>query len=175
MSDKGEPKFVMPKDAKPAEVRQVYDDFAATYDEDIDPTSTYPALLSIVDTFMEVLGSSDKNIRIIDLGAGTGYAAVELKKHGFTNIDGLDLCEEMLKKAKEKDAYRKYICEAVTEKRLDIPTGAYDVALSVGAVTSGYIKAGLLSSPYVWMPWTTTSLAIQQNSNNLSTKGSGSK
>ncbi|XP_028402657.1 uncharacterized protein LOC114525479 [Dendronephthya gigantea] len=141
MSDKEERMLVMPKDAKPAEVRQLYDDFAATYDEEILPESTYPALLSVVDTFMEVLGNSDKNIRIIDLGAGTGLAAVELKKHGFANIDGLDLCEEMLKKAKEKDAYRKYICEAVTEKRLDIPTGAYDVALSVGAVTSGYIKA----------------------------------
>ena len=90
---------------------------------------------------MEILGDSDKNIRIIDLGAGTGYVATELKKHGFTNIDGLDLSPEMLNKAKEKDAYRNYICEAVTEKRLDIPTGAYDVVLSAGAVTSGYIKA----------------------------------
>ncbi len=89
---------------------------------------------------MEILGGGDKNIKIIDLGAGTGHAAVELKKHGFTNIDGLDLSPEMLKKAKEKDAYRNYICEAVTEKRLDIPTGTYDVVLSVGAVTSGYIK-----------------------------------
>ena len=90
---------------------------------------------------MEILGGSDKSIKIIDLGAGTGYAAVELKKHGFTNIDGLDLSPEMLQKAKEKDAYRNYICEAVTEKRLNIPTGTYDVVLSVGAVTSGYIKS----------------------------------
>jgi ubiquinone/menaquinone biosynthesis C-methylase UbiE len=87
---------------------------------------------------LEIFDGSDKNIKIIDLGAGTGYAAIELKKHGFTNIDGLDVSSEMLKK---KDAYRNYICEAVTEKRLDIPTGAYDVVLSVGAVTSGYIKS----------------------------------
>ena len=102
---------------------------------------TYPALNTLINTFLEILGGSDKTIRIIDLGAGTGNVAIELKKHGFTNIDGLDLSSEMLKKAKEKDAYRNYICEAITEKRLDIPTGAYDVVLSAGAVTSGYIKA----------------------------------
>ena len=77
----------------------------------------------------------------MDLGAGTGHAAVELKKHGFTNIDGLDLSPEMLKIAKKKNAYKNYICEAITEKRLDIPTGTYGAVISVGAVTSGYIKA----------------------------------
>lgn len=90
---------------------------------------------------MEVIDTSNKDVRIIDLGAGTGYAAIELKKYGFTNIDGLDLSPAMLKKAKEKNAYKNYICEAVTEKRLDIPSGSYDIVLSVGAITSGYIKA----------------------------------
>ena len=132
---------IMSKDAKPEVVQQAYDDYAAAYDKEIEPDSTYPALRSCINTFLNILGGSDKNIRIIDLGAGTGYAALELKKHGFTNIDGLDLSPEMLKKAKEKDAYRNYICKAVTEKRLDIPAGTYDVVLSVGAVTSGYIKS----------------------------------
>ena len=90
---------------------------------------------------MEIFGGSDKNTRIIDLRTGTGYVATELRKHSFTNIDGLDLSSEILKKAKEKNAYHNYICEAITEKRLDIPTEAYDVVLSAGAVTSGYIKA----------------------------------
>ena len=91
--------------------------------------------------FWKLLVTAVKDIKIIDLGAGTGLAGVELKKHGFTNIDGLDVSPEMLKKAKEKDVYQKYICEALTEKRLDIPTWTYDVALSVGAMTSGYIKS----------------------------------
>ena len=77
----------------------------------------------------------------MDLGAGTGHASLVLKKYGFTNIDGLDLSPEMLKKAKEKNAYKNYICEAITEKRLDIETGTYDAIISAGAVTSGYIKA----------------------------------
>ena len=105
------------------------------------PDSTHPAVHTTINTFLEVVGDSSKDIKIIDLGAGTGLVAVELKKHGFTNIDGLDMSPEMLKKAKEKDVYQKYICEALTEKRLDIPTGAYDVVLSVGAVTCGYIKS----------------------------------
>ena len=95
----------------------------------------------IIKTFLEAVGEDDKNMRIMDLGAGTGLAAIELKKHGFTNVDGLDLSPEMLEKAKEKNAYKNYICEAITEKRLDIPTGNYGALISVGAITSGYIKA----------------------------------
>ena len=109
--------------------------------QDIVPGLSYPVILSLIKTFVEAVGEADKNIRIIDLGAGTGHAAIELKKYGFTNIDGLDVSPEMLKKAKEKGAYKRYICEAVTEKRLDIPTGTYDAVISCGTVTSGYIKA----------------------------------
>ena len=98
-------------------------------------------IFGVIKTFVEVVGEADKNISIIDLGAGTGHAALELKKYGFTNIDALDISPEMLKKAKEKDAYTRYICEAVTEKRLGIATGTYDAIISVGAITSGHIKA----------------------------------
>ena len=79
------------------------------FNQKLSVKSAYPALERIINTFVEVLGGSDRSIKIIDLGAGTGCAATELKKYGFTNIDGLNVSSEMVKKAKEKDAYRNYI------------------------------------------------------------------
>ena len=49
-------------------------------------------------------------IKIIDAGAGTGLAGEELFKLGYTNIDALDISQEMLNEAKKKNVYKKLIC-----------------------------------------------------------------
>lgn len=94
----------------------------------------------MIETFVDVVGRGNSAVKILDLGAGTGLAAVELKKHGFTNIDAIDVSQGMLDKAREKNVYKNYICEAVTDKRLDIPTGTYDSIISGGTISSGYVK-----------------------------------
>ena len=81
-------------------------------------------------------------MRIVDLGAGTGLVATELKKYGFLNIDALDASQDMLEKAQEKKLYKQYSCDVVTADRpLEIATGTYDALISCGTITGGYVKA----------------------------------
>ena len=51
--------------------------------------------------FIEQELDYDKNIRIIDVGCGTGRHAIELSKRGY-RITGIDLSESQLARAKEK-------------------------------------------------------------------------
>ena len=49
----------------------------------------------------------DKNIRVVDVGAGTGKGGQKLKEVGFTNIDAFDGSAGMLEKAKELGSLSK--------------------------------------------------------------------
>lgn len=43
----------------------------------------------------------DKNIRILDIGCGMGHFLYYLSKKGYTNIKGVDLCDEQVKAAQK--------------------------------------------------------------------------
>ncbi|XP_078362183.1 methyltransferase-like protein 27 isoform X2 [Oculina patagonica] len=80
-------------------------------------------------------------IRIIDAGAGTGLAGVELSKLGYTNIDALDISQEMLNEAKKKNVYTRLICASLTDKRNpEIETGEYQVLISTGALAIAHVQ-----------------------------------
>ena len=84
-------------------------------------------------------------IRIIDAGAGTGLVGEVLAKLGYTNIDALDISQEMLDGAEKKKVYTKFICAPLNEKlNPDIETGAYHALISVGALYAAHIGAGAL-------------------------------
>lgn len=51
--------------------------------------------------FIEKEINYDKNLKIIDIGCGTGRHSIELTKRGY-NITGVDLSESQLKRAREK-------------------------------------------------------------------------
>ena len=38
----------------------------------------------------------NKNCKILDAGCGTGLVGIELKKNGYSNIDGVDFSQNML-------------------------------------------------------------------------------
>lgn len=46
-----------------------------------------------------------KNAKILDFACGTGLVGQCLKQHGFSNIIGLDVSQNMLDIAKQKKAY----------------------------------------------------------------------
>ena len=75
------------------------------------------------------------DVRILDVGCGTGLVAEQLHKHGYKNIDGVDFSPEMLKLAKEKGLYGSLCQGAVGSpecKDLGIAANQYDTAISVG-------------------------------------------
>ena len=60
---------------------------------------------------------------------------------GYNYIDAVDISQEMLKKAEQKDVYKKLICAALCADAIsEIPTGFYDAMISVAALTAGHIK-----------------------------------
>ena len=50
-----------------------------------------------------------QDARILDLGCGTGIVGEELKSRGYKNIDGVDICNDVMIKAKEKSIYTNLI------------------------------------------------------------------
>ena len=60
---------------------------------------------------------------------------------GYTNVDALDISQEMLNKAKDRNVYKALICAPLSaEPVAEINTGAYDATLCVGTITVGHAK-----------------------------------
>lgn len=84
---------------------------------------------------------TQSSIKIIDAGAGTGLSGEELFKLGYTNIDALDISQEMLNEAKKKNIYKKLICAPLTEQRIfEIETGEYHAMISTGTLATAHVQ-----------------------------------
>lgn len=120
---------------------RLYRDWAETYDKTMLDGLGYlsPRLVS------ELLASGvpDFNIRLLDVGAGTGLAGQELQALGFSNIDAIDYSAEMLSVAAQRNVYRSLI-EGDLSKPLDIPDQTYDAAVCTGTFTHGHVGPSCL-------------------------------
>ena len=75
------------------DIMQHYDKWGDKYDQDmVDWNYTGPK--ETVNTFKKY--ALTKDIKIFDAGCGTGLVGIELKKFGYTNIDGADLSKKLL-------------------------------------------------------------------------------
>ena len=93
----------------------------------------------------EVYSNPTKDMKILDAGAGTGAIAEMLKVRGYTNVDALDISQEMLNLAATKNLYKKLICAPLTEAYMkEIETAEYDVVLCAGTIVYGQVKPGAL-------------------------------
>ena len=81
------------------------------------------------------------DIRIMDAGAGTGLVGIELHKHDYSNVDALDISQEMLNEAKKTNVYSKFICAPLSDQRIPgVETGAYDALISVGTLIIAHVR-----------------------------------
>ena len=88
-------------------------------------------------------GEQRKTLKILDVGAGTGLVGGSLRGRGYTHIDALDICQEMLDVAKDKNIYNKLICAALGEDPVsEIAAGEYDGLISCGTFTIGHVGPG---------------------------------
>jgi len=81
--------------------------------------------------------------KILDAGCGTGLVGVELKKFGYSNIDGVDFSQNMLDLI-PKNIYKK-IEKIDLNKPLKFNTDMYDVVTCVGTFTYGHVKPHALN------------------------------
>ncbi len=94
-------------------ITKFYADWAEEYNKDLEGLD-YKALSQIVHIFRQfpkpnkiTTDMRDTNIRIIDVGCGTGFLGQELRRNGYTNIDGLDLSPEMVEQAKKSGVFKR--------------------------------------------------------------------
>jgi 2-polyprenyl-3-methyl-5-hydroxy-6-metoxy-1,4-benzoquinol methylase len=74
----------------------LFENYGLTYDNEVFTQGTKGEC-----DFIESEIGFNKQIRILDIGCGTGRHAIELTKRGYT-ITGIDLSESQLKRAREK-------------------------------------------------------------------------
>ena len=87
--------------------------------------------------------SQDNNCKILDAGCGTGLVGVELKKYGYSNIEGVDFSQNMLDLI-PKNIYKK-IEKIDLNKPLKFNNDMYDVVVCVGTFTYGHVKPQALN------------------------------
>ena len=80
----------------------------------------------------------DNKCKILDAGCGTGLVGIELKKCGYSNIDGVDFSQNMLDLIPQ-GIYKK-IEKVDLNKPLKFKTNMYDVIMCVGTFTYGHVK-----------------------------------
>ena len=86
--------------------------------------------------------ASNKNFRILDAGCGTGLVGIELKKYGYSNIEGVDFSQSMLDLVPQ-DIYKK-IEKIDLNKPLKFEDNMYDILMCVGTFTYGHVKSKAL-------------------------------
>ena len=79
-----------------------------------------------------------KDIQILDAGCGSGLVGIEMQKNGYTNIDGVDLSQDMINLI-PKGVY-KNLEVANLNKPLKCENHKYDVVMCVGTFTYGHVK-----------------------------------
>lgn len=116
--------------------RDVYENWAPTYDQNLQQDYGYIAPNLAVDVFARYC--IDKKARILDLGCGTGLVGRELAKQGYNDIDGLDISPGMLDVARGKKIYGDLIVGDMTQP-IDLGERSYDAAIAVGCFGGGHL------------------------------------
>ncbi len=80
-----------------------YDEWAASYDDDLVGDMQYVAYRDASDIFIERAG--DQTMSILDVACGTGLVAEYLNSRGYLQIDGADFSREMLAIAQKRQVY----------------------------------------------------------------------
>lgn len=125
-----------------AEAKSHYDQWAPSYDAELNKVYGYIGSSIIANTFGK--DQIPRSFSILDVGCGTGLIGEELKKRGFLNLYGADFSENMLQEAGKKDVYRRLI-RADFCKKTNILDGVYDTIIAVDCFGRGQCTAGSLN------------------------------
>ncbi|WP_236543596.1 class I SAM-dependent DNA methyltransferase [Spiractinospora alimapuensis] len=119
----------------PDEARDIYDEWAASYNEDLrDMGYVGPRVAAQRLAELATPGST-----VVDTGCGTGLvgaALLELKADLI--LDGVDISPGMLEEARGTGAYRNLVAADLTQP-LQVPDNSYDAAICVGTFTDGHL------------------------------------
>jgi predicted TPR repeat methyltransferase len=121
----------IPSRASDAYVRRVFDQFAATFDKDLEQLG-YRGPQLIADAVVSVLGDAVADLDVIDAGCGTGLCAARLRPFA-RRLVGVDLSAEMLKRAQRLGVYDELVECELTDYLRRCPA-AYDLIVSADSL-----------------------------------------
>lgn len=116
----------------PEGARQMYGNWAATYDESFGAAWGYIAPREIAAILKAEFAGDEP---VLDAGAGTGLVGEHLQ--GLT-VDAFDITPEMLDQARAKGLYRDYILGDLTQP-IALPDAVYGAVVSCGTFTHGHV------------------------------------
>ena len=119
------------------EIKKVYQDWADQYDTDNDDllgTVSQPNSVDLLNSH-----TNDKNLKIVDIGCGTGLVGKFLQHKGYLYYDGLDISEEMLEIAKLRGY--QHLSIGSLQNKLPYEDNAYDAVFCVGVFTHGHVNS----------------------------------
>ncbi|QXT38508.1 class I SAM-dependent DNA methyltransferase [Gymnodinialimonas ceratoperidinii] len=128
-------------DLKGDGVRDYYDKWAETYEDELTENAyATPARCAAA------LAATDlpKDTPILDFACGTGLSGAALHAEGFTIIDGIDLSEAMLAKARAKKIYRN-LTRASADAPPPVEPNAYRAITAIGAIGPGAAPAEVIA------------------------------
>ena len=117
------------------DIMQHYDKWGDKYDQDMVEWN-YTGPKETVNIFEKY--AVGKNIKIFDAGCGTGLVGIELKKFGYTNVDGADLSKKLLDLV--PNGFYKKLEQIDLNKPLNKKSNIYEAVLCVGTFTFGHVK-----------------------------------
>lgn len=122
------------------ELAERYDEWAKTYDKDLDDDFGWVGPKVAVDIAVKYF---PKDARILDAGAGTGLVGALLCERGYSNLVAMDLSKGMLEAARAKKAYNEFHQMTMGEA-LGFASDSFDGVISVGVLTVGHAPASSL-------------------------------
>ena len=117
----------MPARASDEYIRDVFNRFAATFDERLTGLK-YSAPALVVESVGAELGEPQAQFAVLDAGCGTGLCGAGIRPFA-KRLTGVDLSSKMLAKAQERNLYDELIESELTEYLLRSPQ-SFDVIIS---------------------------------------------
>ena len=123
--------------------KEIYDKWAPFYDKEL-TENQYVTPFRCAEILSNL--ANNKEIKILDVGCGTGLSGFSLGKFGFNNIDGLDLSKEMLKIAFDKKIYQMLF--NLDLNNLSKFEKKYDAIIAAGVISPAHAKPDTILNAY---------------------------
>jgi SAM-dependent methyltransferase len=120
----------------PQAAASLYDAWADTYEAETADAMGYVAPGIAAERLAALL--DDRLAPVLDAGCGTGLVGAELSRLGFGTLDGYDISDGMLAKAREAGRYR-HLQRVDLSGRLPADDDAYAAVVCVGTLTEGHV------------------------------------
>lgn len=124
------------------EVRDLYDDWSKNdkYNQDMIDWE-YSGPREVVSAFLP--HASNKDIKILDAGCGSGLVGEELSKEGYSIIHGADIAAKLMHSIPAGIYHELHNIDL--NKPINFTDDFFDAVLCVGTFTFGHVKAKALS------------------------------